>query len=95
MKEDDILNKIIECEIDDLVEMDNCFQITTSESAFYNTRDFIKNVGFKIIDSGVKFIPNSYVDLNTEQVQKLERFLESCEDDDDIQWVVTNFGEEI
>ncbi len=93
--EDDVLNKILECEMDDLVEMDNCFQIITSEGAFYNTRDFIKNAGFKIIESAVKFIPNSYTDLNTEQVQKLERFLDSCEDDDDIQWVVNNFGEEI
>ncbi len=93
--EDDILNKIIECEMDDLVELDNCFQVITSEEAFYKTRDFIKETGLKIIDSGVKFIPNSYTDLNSEQVQKLERFLDSCEDDDDIQWVVTNFGEEI
>ena len=93
--EDDILNKIIECNIEDLIELENCFQIICSESDFYDSRDKIKNMNLKIIDSGIKFIPNSYTDLNSEQVQKLEKFIQSCDDDDDIQWVVSNFGEEI
>lgn len=92
---DEVFEKIIDINIDDLFELENCFQIITSEEEFNKVKDTIKEKGFKIIDSGIKYIPNSYVDLDKNQVEKLERFISSCDDDEDIQWVVTNFGEEI
>ncbi len=95
MDYDMLFEKILDLNIDDLFELENCFQIITSEQEFNNCKEFIKNIGLKIIDSGIKYIPNSYVDLNRLQVEKLERFISSCDDDEDIQWVVTNFGEEI
>lgn len=92
---DDVFEKILDLDIDELFELENCFQIVVSENVFNNCNEAIKNKGLKIIDSGIKYIPNSYVDLDKSYVEKLERFISMCDDDEDIQWVVTNFGEEI
>jgi transcriptional/translational regulatory protein YebC/TACO1 len=32
--------------------------------------------------------------LTDDSKERLERFVNSCEDDDDMQWVITNFSEE-
>lgn len=91
--EDLILEKIIDFDMSDLIENDDCFQIIVSEKDFYLMRDALKTNNFKIIDSGIRYIPNNYVNLNQEQFNKLTKFLENCDYDDDIQNVFTNFGQ--
>lgn len=91
--EDVILEKILDFDMIDLIENDDCFQIIVSEKDFYLMRDSLKATNFSIIDSGIRYLPINYVDLNQAQVTKLEKFLENCNDDDDIQEVFTNFGE--
>lgn len=90
----DKMNDLVEDPIKDTIENEDCFQIITIPKYFYKIRDeLLKNNEIKIIQSEIKYIPNEYVDLSQEDYLKLERFLNQCEEDDDIQWVVTNFGE--
>lgn len=90
-----IMEKCIEdnLEIIDIILNDDCIQVLTQPNDLYKTRDILLNQEIKILSSEIKYIPNDYVNLDKEHFEKLERFLSSCEDDDDIQWVVTNFGE--
>lgn len=79
--------------IQNTIENEDCFQVITSPKYFYKIRDALKNKNLKIINSEIKYIPNDYIDLQQDDYDRLERFLDQCEDDDDIQWVITNFGE--
>lgn len=79
----------------DVIINDDCVQILTTPKEFYVVRDAMSKSGIEILNSEVKYIPNDYVDLDNENYERLNRFLGSCEEDDDIQWVVTNFGEVI
>ena len=78
--------------IENTIENEDCFQVITNPKYFYKIRDEIKKE-LKVISSEIKYIPNDYVNLSQDEFNKLERFLNQCEDDDDIQWVITNFGE--
>lgn len=93
LSEDDLLNEIIDFDIENIIENDDCFQIIINEKNFYEVRDNLKNKNFNIIESEIKYIPLSYANLNEEQFNKLEKFLDSCSNDDDIQSTITNFGE--
>ncbi|MDE5553475.1 MAG: YebC/PmpR family DNA-binding transcriptional regulator [Malacoplasma sp.] len=88
-----LVDKNLDLEIYDIIANEDCIQILVNPNHFYQLRDLLKNIDIKIIQSEIKYIPNDYVDLDKENFEKLERFLNSCEEDDDIQWVVTNFGE--
>ncbi len=79
--------------VQNIIENDDCFQIITNPKYFYKIRDELNNTGLKILLSEIKYIPNDYINLSQDDFNKLQRFLDQCEDDDDIQWVVTNFGE--
>lgn len=78
--------------IENTIENEDCFQVITNPKYFYKIRDEIQKE-LKVISSEIKYIPNDYVNLSQDEFNKLERFLNQCEDDDDIQWVITNFGE--
>lgn len=93
LTEDSLMEQTLDLRINELIENDDCFEILTNAKDFYNVRDEISKRNINIIESEIKYIPNDYVNLDNENFEKLEKFLSSCEEDDDIQWVVTNFGE--
>lgn len=90
-----VMEKCIEenLEIVDIILNDDCVQVLTQPNDLYKTRDILSKENIKIVSSEIKYIPNDYINLDNQNFEKLEKFLSSCEDDDDIQWVVTNFGE--
>mgnify|MGYP000094274489 CR=1 FL=1 len=93
LTEDLIFEKIIDFPVLDLIENDDCFQVIVEEKNFYLIRDTLKDANFDVIDSGIRYIPINHVNLNQAQFDKLTKFLENCENDDDIQDVYTNFGQ--
>ncbi|WP_412032081.1 YebC/PmpR family DNA-binding transcriptional regulator [Malacoplasma muris] len=92
-----ILEKCMELGIDDIdiIINDDCLQVLTTPKDFYVVRDKLNESNLTLVNSEVRYIPNDYINLDNENYEKLTRFLDSCEEDDDIQWVVTNFGEVI
>lgn len=93
MTEDLLMEKTLDLAIDEIIENEDCFEILVNPKDFYNVRDEMSKREINIIESEIKYIPTTYVNLDQENFEKLQRFLDSCEEDDDIQWVVTNFGE--
>ncbi|MCF0217690.1 MAG: YebC/PmpR family DNA-binding transcriptional regulator [Malacoplasma sp.] len=79
--------------ITEINELEDCFQIILLPKYFYKLRDLLKESGVEILESEIKYISHDFVNLNKEDYTKLERFLDQCNDDEDIQWVITNFGE--
>lgn len=99
---DNLLELISLCpnlQSDDIVDFkdddENAFELLTSISAFYIVKDYLIENNIELYSAEIKMIPNSssLVNINQEQYALLERFINSCEDDDDVQWVVHNLNE--
>ncbi|MBQ6280128.1 MAG: YebC/PmpR family DNA-binding transcriptional regulator [Mycoplasma sp.] len=91
---DNLLELTMENKILDIFEQEDCFEIYVEPLDIYKTVDNLKNNNVEVFSSETKFFPNQQVtELDDKTKQKLFDFIEACENDDDIQWVVTNFEE--
>lgn len=94
INENDLLNMVLDFDIVDLkTDDDLAYELLVNPSDFYSLKNKLIENNITIYDSEIKLIPNTTVDLNKDQYTLLERFEQQCEDDDDIQWVVTNLNE--
>lgn len=95
--EEKLLNLLGDFKIEDIISNDDGFEITMQPNDFYSQLDDIKNIltkeNIKINQEIITYIPLEYVDLNQREHELLEKFLSSCENDDDVYNVITNFGE--
>ncbi len=82
--EDDILNATIENDIVDLINEEDYLILYTKPNDFYAVKDNLEKNNLKPISAEIKYIANQKVDVPDDQMDKVERFLASCEDDDDI-----------
>lgn len=95
ISENYILEKLNICPIKDIIENDDFIQVLVEPKDFSLVKNHIEKNELKLIDHNIKYIPYTFVDISQEQFAKLEKFLELCNNDDDIQNVVTNLGEVI
>lgn len=90
---DKILQLTLNYEIVDLIEDESAFELLTDKKDFLAVKEiFDSNSEYNILDASIKYISSSLVDITEDDDKLLTRFIDSCEDDDDIQWVVTNVG---
>jgi transcriptional/translational regulatory protein YebC/TACO1 len=83
---DKILELTMECNIIDVVEQEDAIEIKTIPNDFYKVKDILLNNGCKIFDSEIKLIPQTPIEtIDVEDKTRLEKFIDSCEEDDDIQ----------
>ncbi|WP_031489201.1 YebC/PmpR family DNA-binding transcriptional regulator [Ureaplasma canigenitalium] len=86
---------LVEANVIDVNEQEDVVEILTEPSSFNIAREIIDKNGFSILSSEIKLIPNDFVSLDDTQKERLVRFINQTDDDDDISWVITNFEEEI
>ncbi|OYD26709.1 YebC/PmpR family DNA-binding regulatory protein [Mycoplasma testudineum] len=84
----------IEAGAEDIQVEDEYYSITTAPSDFLDVLDSIKQSnGFEeFLSAEISYIPNTYVELDEEDNEKVLNFIEKLEDDDDIQTVYHNLG---
>jgi YebC/PmpR family DNA-binding regulatory protein len=83
---DDIMEYTINNNIVDINEFDNVFEIKTTPADFYSARDNLKNNKCIILDSEIKLIAqNKITKLDHDAKERFNKFISSCEEDDDIQ----------
>ena len=91
---DSLMELTMENKILDILEQEDCFEIYVEPNDIYKTVDNLKNNNVEIFSSETKLFPNEKIAELEEQIKlKLNNFIASCEDDEDVQWVVTNFEE--
>ncbi|GAA5414752.1 YebC/PmpR family DNA-binding transcriptional regulator [Ureaplasma ceti] len=93
LTEDKILETVLDFDVVDLRQDETAFELLVTPETFFDAKQALEDAGIAIAEADVKLIPNSTVDITEEENEKLERFIEQCEDDDDVQWVVTNLGD--
>lgn len=89
---DALIEKLIDYTIDDISDYeDGTFELICEQNDYYHIQKILNSLeDTEILSSEIKYIPNSYIDLNEEDQARLDIFNEMCNSDDDIQWVVTN-----
>lgn len=94
ISEDKILELTLNYNVVDLQHDESAFELLVMPEDFYNVKNLlIENSNLKILSSEIKLIPQTFVDVTEAEDALLQRFIDTCEDDDDIQWVVTNVGD--
>lgn len=94
ISEDKILELTLNYNVVDLQHDESAFELLVMPEDFYNVKNLLtENSNLQILSSEIKLIPQTFVDVTEAEDVLLQRFIDTCEDDDDIQWVVTNVGD--
>lgn len=89
---DSLLELTMDYDIYDILEHDDGYEIYTSPECFYEVVNILKQNQINIYSSDLKLFANEPIEkLDDKVIEKLENFIEACDNDDDIQWVVTNY----
>lgn len=85
-----------DAEIDDIVDDGDVYVLSCSSGAYHKVitefEKFLKAKGknVAIVESGVQYVPNNYVELSEENKAKIDRLVDMLEDLDDVQNVYHN-----
>ena len=91
MDEDEIMMQALEAGAADFVAQDDAFEIYTDPADFSTVREALEALGFTFINAEIQMIPQNSVDItDAETVDKVMRFLEKLDDNDDVQEVYHN-----
>jgi len=86
MDEDEVMMQSLEAGAADFVAQDDAFEIYTDPVEFSKVRETLESAGYEFISAEVQMIPQNTVNiLDAETVEKVERFLERLDDNDDVQ----------
>lgn len=88
--EDKILEAVIEFDILDLIDDQDCFILTAKPNDFFVIKDALEKNNITTLDAEIKFIANESKSIDSANIERINKFINSCDEDDDIQWVVTN-----
>lgn len=82
---------IIDSGAEDFEKNEGEFIITTSDNDLMIVRDTLEKGGFKISNAELTYLPKNFVNIdNLEDAQKIMKFIDAIEEDDDISMVYTN-----
>ncbi|MDR1235049.1 MAG: YebC/PmpR family DNA-binding transcriptional regulator [Mycoplasmataceae bacterium] len=89
---DKIMETTLDYNIIDIIEQEDAIEIKTNPGDFYKVKDVLTTIGVKIFNSEIRLLPQNPIEsLDSDTKTRLEKFIDSCDQDDDIQWVVTNY----
>ncbi len=91
MDEDEMMMQALDAGAMDFVAQDDAFEVYTDPADFSVVREALEGQGYSFISAEVQMLPQNSVEINdTETIEKVERFLERLDDNDDVQEVYHN-----
>jgi YebC/PmpR family DNA-binding regulatory protein len=91
MDEDEVMMQALDAGAEDFVANDDTFEIYTSPNDFSTVREALEPLGYTFLTAEVSMIPQNTTEItDSETVEKIERFLERLDDNDDVQEVFHN-----
>lgn len=88
--EDTMFEDVLEAGAEDMEILPEVFEIYTAAEDFVSVRDQLEADGFTLAQAELTMIPQTTVQLNQEQQEKLAHLVEKLEDDDDVSEVFTS-----
>ena len=88
---DQFMMDALEAGADDVIEEDEFFEVITSIEAFNDAVETLKNAGYKVERSEISYLAQNEIEVPSENHEKLEKLIDTLEDNDDVQEVYTNW----
>ena len=91
MDEDEVMMQALDAGAEDFVAQDDAFEIYTAPADFSAVREGLESLGFNFLSAEISMIPKNTTNIeDPETIEKIERFLERMDDNDDVQEVFHN-----
>jgi YebC/PmpR family DNA-binding regulatory protein len=90
MSEDKIFELAIEAGANDCIFHDEFYEIHTNKDEIYDVKNIMEKKISNFISTEIEWIPINKIKINQEDKEKIVKFLEILEEDDDVQNVFTN-----
>ena len=91
---DELMMMALDAGAEDFAEEEDCFEILTMPDDFDAVYKAIQDANIVTAQAEVTMIPQNYVDLTDEAaIKSLQKTLDLLDEDDDVQYVYTNWNE--
>ncbi len=90
VKEDDLMDVILEAGADDLDSEGDLYEVTSSLENFEKVRKAIEEKSYKIESASLQYIAKDLLPVDSKNVDAVIRCIEAVEDNDDVQNVYSN-----
>lgn len=91
MDEDEVMMQALDAGAEDFVAQEDVFEIYTSPAEFSKVREALESAGYTFLKAEVAMIPQNTVNITEpEVVEKVNKFLDNLDDNDDVQEVFHN-----
>ena len=95
ISDDNILELAIEAGADECISHTDFHEIHCAISEIYNVKKILEKTIANFISTEIEWIPLNSVDIQNEKKNEVTEFLDSLEDDDDVQNVFSNINLEV
>ncbi len=90
MDEEKIFNLATDAGANDCIFHENFYEIHTNNDEIYDVKNLLEKEISNFISTEIEWVPINKINLNEEEKEKMNKFLEILEEDDDVQKVYTN-----
>ena len=90
MDEEKIFNLATDAGANDCIFHENYYEIHTNNDEIYDVKNLMEKEISNFISTEIEWVPINKTNLNEEEKEKMIKFLEILEEDDDVQKVFTN-----
>ncbi|MCB0724596.1 MAG: YebC/PmpR family DNA-binding transcriptional regulator [Ignavibacteriae bacterium] len=95
IKEDDLMEIILEAGADDLKSDDDYYEVISSVENFEDVRKALEGKGIESEESSLQYLAKDLVEKEGKEAEDVIRFVEAIEDNDDVQNVYSNADLEV
>ena len=93
LSEDDMMMLALDSGAEDFEASEEIYEITTDPSNFSEVREKLEEQGLEFLEADVKLIPTTYVELDDNHAEKMQRLIDRLEELDDVVEVYHNWAE--
>ena len=90
IEEERIFNIVSDAGANDCIFHDNYYEIHTSNDEIYEVKNLLEKEISNFISTEIEWVPINKINLNEEDKEKMNKFLEILEENDDVQNIFTN-----
>ena len=90
INEEKVFNLATDAGANDCIFHENYYEIHTNNDVIYDVKNLLEKEISNFISTEIEWVPINKINLNEEDKEKMTRFLEILEEDDDVQNVFTN-----
>ncbi|GAA0747712.1 YebC/PmpR family DNA-binding transcriptional regulator [Clostridium oceanicum] len=90
MDEEEVMMEVLEAGAEDFNSEDEVFEVITSVEDFGTVRENLESSGYEFASAEITMIPDNNVEVDLNDAKKVEKLIDTLEDDDDVQNIYHN-----